>query len=199
MYKNFILKPFRIFSLIAILAVFWSCKSNDVIASDKHAAEINKLQLLMDKDAYYIDIEVVYPLNTVATQQVANALLLSRTGNNASRIDVTGDGHFVQIKTDSVKGNLSFFGERRLSGGHYGSTNGGIVFNGLPKDYQKAINEKKRKLEIKFTTNQEDEISENYEVKIEIFPNNKVNVNIASTFKSFINYSGTLRDDIVFQ
>lgn len=195
MYKKFIFKSFSLFFVLAILTVLWSCKSSDVTSSQKHTADINTLKMLMDKDAYYIDIEVVYPLNTAATQQVANALLLSRTGNNASRIDVSGDGHFVQIKSDSVKGNLSFFGERRLSGGHYGSTNGGIVFNSFPKDYQKTINEKKRKLEIKFTTHQEDEISERYEVKIEIFPNNNVNVNIASTFKTFINYTGTLRDN----
>ncbi|MUU77121.1 DUF4251 domain-containing protein [Winogradskyella endarachnes] len=199
MYKNSLFKPLHLILVLVFTIVLWSCKSNSVSSSKTRLDDINKLQMLMDRDAYYIDIEVVYPLNTLATQQVANALLLSRTGNNASRIDVSGDGHFVQIKSDSVKGNLSFFGERRLSGGHYGGTNGGIVFNGLPKDYLKGINEKKRKLEIKFTTNQEDEISENYEVKIEIFPNNKVNVNIASTFKSFINYSGTLRDDIVFQ
>ncbi|WP_262887133.1 DUF4251 domain-containing protein [Winogradskyella litoriviva] len=195
MLKRLIYKRFNLIFLLTILTVLYSCKANEVATNNKHTSDLNKLQMLIDKDAYYIDIEAVYPMNTAATQQVANALFLSRTGNSASRIDVAGDGHFIHIKSDSVKGNLSFFGERRLSGGHYGSTNGGIVFDGLSKNYEKTINKKKRKLEIKFTTNQKDEISETYEIKIEIFPNNNVNVNIASTFKSFINYTGTLRDD----
>ncbi|WP_299099999.1 DUF4251 domain-containing protein [uncultured Winogradskyella sp.] len=193
MVKKEIVKIFNVFIVLVVLTTMWSCKSSNVDDANKPSDAINTLQKLLEREEYYIDIDVVYPFNTAATQRVANALFLSQTGNNASRIDVTEDGHFIEINTDSVSGNLSFFGERRLSAGNYGGRNSGIVFNGIPEKYVKTINESKKRLDIEFEIKQINEPSETYNVKLELFPNNKVAVNITSTYKTFIKYSGRLR------
>ncbi|WP_407557488.1 DUF4251 domain-containing protein [Winogradskyella sp. 4-2091] len=194
MVKKAIVKKSNLIIFFVVLTTMWSCKSSNVDDAEKPSDAINTLQMLLEREEYYIDIDVVYPFNTAATQRVANALFLSQTGNNASRIDVTGDGHFIEINTDSVSGNLSFFGERRLSAGNYGGRNSGIVFNGIPEKYVKTINESKKRLDIEFEIKQIDEPSETYNVKLELFPNSKVAVNITSTYKTFIKYSGRLRE-----
>ena len=179
--------------LIASLGLLFNCKSNTIAQDKTYSDELAQLQMLLDEETYYIDIEVAFPFTTAATQQVFNELFLSRTGNTASRIDVTGDGHFIEIKNDSVKGDLSFFGERRMNSGPYGSTNTGIGFEGVPENYEKFINKDKRKLEIKFKTNQKDQTSESYDVSLDIYPSRRVEVRIASTFKTFMRYTGTLK------
>ena len=63
----------------------------------------------------------------------------------------------------------------------------------MPTDFEKIINTNKRKLEINFKTNQNGESSESYDVNLVLFPNNRVEVKIASTFKNFISYTGTLK------
>jgi len=195
MIRKLIFKRLRILYCIGMLCILCNCKSSKVTEEQKYTADINYLEMLMEKETYYLDIEVAFPFNTAATQQVANALFLSRTGNSANRVDISGDGHFIEIQTDSVKGDLPFFGERRLNAGNYGGTNSGIAFNGIKKNYQKTINKEKRKIEIKFKTNQNGEPSESYDVSLEIFPNKSAVVNITPNFKTFMRYTGTLKPE----
>jgi len=188
-------KALRFAYFLGMLTLLCQCKSSNLTKAQKQIADMSMLNSLMEQNAYYIDIEAVYPFATAATQRVLNSLFLSRTGNNASRIDVGGEGYFVNVRNDSVKGNLSFFGERRLSGGPYGGQNGGIEFNAIPKDYEKTINEKKKFLEVKFTVSEKEEATETYDVRLQIFPNHTVNVSITSTYKTFMNYKGNLNPD----
>ncbi|RED45294.1 uncharacterized protein DUF4251 [Winogradskyella eximia] len=192
MTKKVIYKRLRLLCCLSVLITLWNCKSKDITASEKYADNLTTLKILQEKEIYNIEIDVAYPFVKAATQQVANTLFLSRTGNTANRIDVRGDGYFINIVKDSVKGDLSFMGERRLSGGTYGM-NRGIAFEGVPKNLEKSIDKKNNKLEIKFSINQNGEPSEKYDVRLLIFPNNKAEVEITSTFKTFMRYSGTLQ------
>ena len=193
MVNKFIYKRLRLLFCLGIISVLWNCKSNDIAVDKKHTTEISTLETLMEKEAYYIDIEVAFPFSTAATTQVVNAILLPNTGNSAGRIDVSGDGNFIEIQKDSSKGSLPFFGERRLSGGPYGSTDGSISFNGIHENYEKTINEGKRKLEIKFKAIHNGESSESYDVNIEIFPSKRVDVRITPTFRTYMRYTGRLK------
>ncbi|WP_178988478.1 DUF4251 domain-containing protein [Winogradskyella schleiferi] len=193
MFKRAIYKRLGLLFCISIIGIFWNCKSSDITDDENYTTDINKLEMLLEKEAYSIDIEAALPFVTASTQQVANALFLSRTGNTASRVYVGGDGHFIEIKNDSVKGDLPFFGERRLSGGPYGGRNGGIAFEGLPENFEKSLNKNKRKLEIKFSISQTGESSERYDVNLEIFPSKNAVVNINSTYKTSMGYTGNLR------
>ncbi|EDP70870.1 hypothetical protein FBALC1_08923 [Flavobacteriales bacterium ALC-1] len=181
----------RLLFCFVIATLLWNCKSSDI--NNTNSTEIASLEALMNNSAYYIDIEVAFPFTTGATTQVLNALLLRNTGNNAGRIDVRGDDNFITITTDSVSGNLSFFGERRLSGGRYSGSDGSIHFEGFPEDFKKTVNKSKRKLEIDFKTQQKEQSSEGLDVNIEVFPNKKVVVKVTSTFRTFMHYSGVLK------
>ncbi|MBF8149503.1 DUF4251 domain-containing protein [Winogradskyella sp. F6397] len=176
---------------IAVLGLLWNCKSTDVTKGESYLSEIHSLEQLMQNDTYYIEVDVAYPFVTAATQQVANAILMPGTGNSASRIDVAGDGHFIEIQADTVKGDLSFFGERRLNGGSYGRANGGIVFEGIPKAYEKTINKENRTLNIEFNISGEG--TENYDINLKIYPNHKAVVDVRSNFRTVMRYDGRLK------
>ncbi|WP_400078807.1 DUF4251 domain-containing protein [Winogradskyella sp. R77965] len=193
MIQNLFHRKLGLIFCIGMLGVLWNCKSNEIAAEKKYTSEISTLETFMEEGAYYVDVEEAFPFNSVATTQVLNSLLLQQTGNNAARIDVSGDGSFIEIQNDSVKGHLPFFGERRLSGGSYGGRGGSIRFEGISKDYEKAINKNKRKLEINFKTNQNEESTESYNVSLEIYPSERVNITIVSAFKTIMRYSGRLK------
>src|SRR5690606_39971153 len=54
-------------------------------------------------------------------------------GNSGQRIDLSGNGNFLEVKGDSVKANLPFFGERQMGGG-YNSEGAGIQFDQVAKN-----------------------------------------------------------------
>lgn len=185
-------KIIRLISLALIFSSFmWSCKTNKIAKNEANATGMVILDSLSAQNDYKIAIEVVYPFTTAATTQVANTLLWG-TGDNANRIDVRGDGNFIKIENDSVKGYLPFFGESRLSAGAYGGTDLAIQFEEPLKAFSKQVNTKKRKLKLEFTAQQKGVDNERYEVTIEIYPNTHVTVNITPVYRTFIRYDGRL-------
>lgn len=193
MFRENIHKGLRVVCIIALLGLFWSCKSSKIDKTEAKAQDMAALQTLLEQDNYYVNIEVAYPFVTAATQRVANALLLRNTGNNANRIDVRGDGNFIKIQNDSISGYLPFFGERRNNSGAYGGRNSAIQFKEALEDLGKQINSEKGKLELKFTVDQT-EGTEHYQILMDIFPNKKVSVNITPTYKTNMRYSGKLTE-----
>lgn len=74
------------------------------------------------------------------------------TGNSAGRIDLTGNGDFIKIVGDSVKGRLAYFGEVRIVRSlHFKDS--GVNFDGVPYCYELRESEKKQFLELKFNIN----------------------------------------------
>jgi len=175
-----------------ILSSFlWSCKTNTVTKNEANARDMAIIDSLYAQSDYNIAIEAVYPFNTAATTQVANALLWG-TGDNANRIDVRGDGNYIKIENDSVDAYLPFFGERRLNAGSLGGINTSIQFNEPLEDLAKEINTQKRKLKLEFTANQKGNDNDRYEITIEIYSNTHVTVNITPVYRTFIRYDGRL-------
>ncbi|WP_299122976.1 DUF4251 domain-containing protein [uncultured Winogradskyella sp.] len=190
---NHTYKRLQVLLCFGLICLVFSCKSNDTAMSSNSTLAFSELETLLEKEDYYIEMESAIPFNTLATTQVINSLMLRNTGNNASRIDLSGDGNFIEIKNDSIKGYLPFFGEQRISSGRYGGTDTAIQFEGLAKDYEKSIIDKKKKLEIEFTTNHKGDNSERYDVRLEIFPNKRVMVSITPTYRTIMRYSGRLK------
>src|SRR5690606_17017194 len=64
-------------------------------------------------------------------------------GNSGQRIDLSGNGNYLEIKGDSVRAFLPFFGERQMGGG-YNSDGAGIQFdqvaNGISFHYDEGKN-----------------------------------------------------------
>jgi hypothetical protein len=180
-------------SLVGILTLFTACKTSKV--DNKISVEdLATLESLEEKNDYYIEINVAYPFMTLATSQTANFLLRNTGGNTANRIEVRGDGNFIEIKNDSVKGYLPFFGERRLNAGAYGGTDTSIQFEEPLNDLSKAINTNKGKLELEFTARQQGDANERYQITLDIFPNKKVTVDIRPIAKTLMRYDGQLTE-----
>ncbi len=180
----------NLFLLIGLLSLLWTCKSAD--KAENRANDLLALEQLSEQKDYRVDVKVAFPFNTFATTQVLNALLIQNAGNNPNRIDVGGDGNFIEIRNDSVKGYLPFFGERRINGGSYGPNEAGIQFEGKLENYTKQVNEKKGKLVLEFSTEQTKNGSDSYDVIIEIYPNENTMVTVTPTYKTYMRYSGTL-------
>jgi len=191
LHKNLIL-----LCLVNILLIFNGCKTNKIDNNKTSATDLSTLESLSEADKYYIEIDVAYPFMTRATAQATN-YLMRNTGNNANRIDVSGDGDFIRIENDSVKGYLPFFGERRLNAGSFGGTDVSIQFEEPLTDLTKVINTNKGKLELEFTARQKGDANERYQIKLDIFPNKKVSVDVRPSAKTLMRYDGRLTEPSV--
>ena len=161
---------------------------------EEEAAELAALETMINDSSFRVNINTVYPFNTAATINAINTILTPRTGNNANRIDVTGDGHFIELHGKThAKGSLPFFGEQRFSGNHYNNIDRSIFFDGEPEKYSMAKHEKKEAWEIKYTIADSNEAIEIYDIQVIIYPNRNVEIHIQSTLKTTIRYTGTLK------
>jgi len=190
------MKPSHLFKLsivVLVLSFFTSCKTNSIAKSELKAKNKVVLDSLYALDDYRVDVEVIYPFNSASTTQVSNRLL-QNTGNNASRIDVRGDGNFIELKNDTITAYLPFFGESRISGGGVGGQSIAIEIEEPLKDLKKTINPKKETLELEFKATQKEGDKDKYQIKIEIFANYKASVNVSPVYRTFIRYDGKLAE-----
>lgn len=185
----------RFFGLLSlsIFLFFSSCKSPQATSVVTSNPETQNLLALMQQQPYTVEVEVAQPFYTAASQSVINSLLIPRTGNTASRIDITGDGHFISVGDGHVKSNLPFFGEQRQGSGHYGTLGNGINMAGEVKDYTIMNHKKKEAIVVKFTSNQSKSSTEHHDVIMTIFPNRHVEVSVVSSHRTTMNYSGVLK------
>jgi hypothetical protein len=193
MVRKFTYRLLHISLYLGLLCLVFACKSADITKSEQKTEVAAQLKTLLEKDVYYIELQTAFPFNTLATTQVLNGLFLQNTGNSASRVELSGEGNFIEISNDSVKGYLPFFGEQRFNAGSYGGRDLAIQFEGVLKDFEKSINTKKKKLEIEFSANHSDDYSERYDVRVELFARKNVIVHITPTNRTFIRYSGIMK------
>jgi hypothetical protein len=107
-------------------------------------------------------------------------------GSNAGRIDLIGNSNYLKVIGDSVSVSLPYFGERQMGGG-YNSSGQGIEFNGIPQKYDTNWNAKKERYEIEMTLKQK---TETFQFNIIVFPSLTTEINVSSTHRFSIRYSG---------
>ncbi len=179
--------------LVGLMMAFTTCKSKEATTNTVETdAKSEALVALLENNAYKIDIHTVYPFNSAATTRVINSILTSTTGNSASRINVQGNGNFIQVQDDTVEGYLPYFGEQRQGGGRYGASDNGILFDNAPEEYKVFRDKKSGMPMITFTTHNKNHRAESYDVNIAVSTNKRVVVNISSTHRSSIRYIGSL-------
>lgn len=179
----------------SILILLSGCKTNKIAKDKTSTKALATLDSLYARDNYLFEIDVAYPFMTAATSQVTNSLMRN-TGNTANRIDVSADNNYIKIENDSVTGYLPFFGERRLNSGTYGSSDVSIQFEEPIKNLTKEINANKGRLELEFRAKQKGNDNEKYEIKINIFPNKNISVDISPLFRTFMRYDGELSENL---
>lgn len=172
--------------IIITLIIFSSCSSSKNVPLTPEQ-KIKLDQLVEDKN-FEINSNWAYPLPSTALNSVANSGLLA-PGNTANRINLIGNTNFLIIKGDSIKAQLPYYGERRIVT-NYNSNNVGIALNGLLKEWKAEFHEQKKLYSLRFQANQG---TENYDIRITIFPNKKTDINVNSTHRNNISYSGTVK------
>ncbi len=126
-----------------------------------------------------------FPLMTQGITSVANSGLLL-PGSSANRIDLMGNTNYFKVQGDSILISLPYFGERQIGGG-YADRDVGIRFEGVPQTYSFEKEEDRIIVEI------------NVKYKVEtlrfnlfLFPSGKADINMNSSHRSSIRYSGSM-------
>lgn len=155
-------------------------------ASQKTYETNTILDDLMLQKKFKIKVQSARPIVSQALSQVASSGLIP-PGSTISRIDLGGDEYFLKIKEDSVFANLAYYGERHIGGGYTNNT--GIDFKGVPENIEITKDEITHNYTIKFSINDK---SENFMVITKVATNLTSTVNITSSHRSRITYSGDL-------
>ncbi|MEY8021808.1 DUF4251 domain-containing protein [Muriicola sp. SD30] len=171
---------------ILMIALISGCGS----LPDKKASEASVVALdeLVAGRSFEIVSTWAFPLMTRGITSVANSGLLL-PGSNANRIDLIGNSNYLRVEGDSVFVSLPYFGERQI-GGRYGDSDVGIKVERIPQEYQVEKDEKKDSYRIEFRI--KDEI-ESLQFFLTLFPSGKADINVNSTHRSSIRYSGTAK------
>ena len=179
----------RCFLIIAIAAFTVSCSVNKIDSKEGFKKISDRFD---SNETIRIDVTSANPLNTYATQTVLNQLMRN-SGDNASRIDLLGDGHYLEFNSNRAVANLPFFGERRQNVGYNSSNDSGINFDEKPEDFKVDILEDRNKIEASFEASQGIEI---FEVDVVIYGNGNAVIYISSSSRTRIEYEGIVVDKI---
>ena len=169
------------------LGLGWGCSSTQSAADIAIKAEqFEAMKALVATKSFTIDVKTAHPLQTQAVTQITNALLRN-TGNNAGRIDVTGN--FIEVMGDSVQAGLSYFGEVRIANS-LDPNDAGINFEGEPLSYEVSDNEKKQTVTVEFDVRGK---TEPFMVIIQLFPNKRAAIFVNSPYRNSIRYDGVVK------
>lgn len=137
--------------------------------TEKAAKDFEKMKNLIDEKVYSFEAE------WATTQQ-------------GQRINLITNPNFMRISKDSADIRLPYFGIGHTSTMAYSSSDGGgIVFNGEIENYEVSVDEKKKKIIIKFLTNSKIE-SANF--LLTVFKSGSSQLSVSSSIRSNITYEG---------
>ncbi|MGS2739903.1 DUF4251 domain-containing protein [Sinomicrobium sp. M5D2P17] len=176
------MKHLHYFTSLLLLVMISSCGATKNNTSDSGA--LTALDSLVKQKQIRIVNNWAYPMATNAMMQVG---ILLGPMNNAQRINLIGNPNYLEIKGDSVKAELPYFGERQMGGG-YNPDGEGIKFDTKISDWEMNYIAKKKLYRIKFKTRKN---SESFNVILEMYPNKRTMLMINSTQRNPISYEGT--------
>lgn len=171
------------------LGLLWSCgstKSTETLVLEKRQFE--ELKEIVATKVYTIAVNTAYPMQTYAVTQITNSLMRN-TGNNAARIDVTGN--YIEVKVDSVEGGLAYFGEVRIAN-TLDPRDSGINFKGEPLSYEVFENIEKQTLNVEFDI--KGNSMELFSVIMQLYPNKRAAIIVNSPYRNSIRYDGKLNE-----
>ncbi len=173
---------------ILLILTIIGCKSSLNSAEQaQQKQQLEQIAVQVNQDDYQIVMNTAYPLATNAVNNVLNGILIPN-GDSASRIDLSDRDDYIELGNKSVKGKLSYYGERRISSG-YGNQDTGIDFNGVPMNFKQSIDFDKGLVRIEYQISNQ---AESFDITIEVFTNRNANVNVSSSHRSNIRYTGVM-------
>lgn len=177
-----------IWILILSLVVIWSCGSTkyDSVGNSREG-QLNELKELLVTKSFKFNAETAHPMQTYAVAQVTNTLLRN-TGNTAGTIFLTGRGDYIKVKGDSIKAELSYFGELRMVSS-IDPRDSGINFEGKALSFTTTEHKKKKSLNFEFDVKTKTDI---YNVIMQIYPSQRANIVVNSSNRTSIRYGGKI-------
>lgn len=177
--------------VIIVLLLLVACKSTDPAAA---LAEAENTRELVDQGDFEIVMQWARPLASSEMAQLARNNLLP-IDSRAGQINLVGTQNFIRKYGDSLSIYLPYFGTRQMTA-NITDTNSAIEFDGIPEDYRVQYNDKKQRSMINFSMKDE---SEKYNVAITVYSNKRVQVNVNSTYRNSIFYTGNLTEEAELQ
>lgn len=177
------MKRFLFFSGLLLLVVF--CSGCGGTKSSLTPQDLANLDKLVNQQEFKIESDWAYPMISSAMMQL-NDLLGPQ--NNMQRISLIGNVNYLEVKGDSVKAYLPYFGERHMGGG-YNNKGEAIQFD------QKATNLKIERIEHKnqyHITFSAKEGAESYTIILQVLANNRTIMIVNSSQRSTIRYEGSI-------
>lgn len=167
--------------LVMLLLILGCGTTNKKIASSINSEALDEMVL---SKHFRIDIEWARPRATTSMNSVLSSGLRP-PGSMVNRINLLGNGNFLEMEGDEVSADLPYFGERQMGGGF--NSNTGIKFEGLPKDLEITKDEEKQRTMINFAIT---ENMESYNVSITLTPKLSGSILITSSQRNSIWYEG---------
>lgn len=112
------------------------------------------------------------------------------TSSQGARVNLMTRANLLKINKDSIDVNLSYFGVLQ-SGSSGMSGQQGVVFNGLMENYSVTVDEKKRKISVKFDTKGR---HDQFQFYLTVFGSGNSSLNVSSPVRSSSKYDGTTKE-----
>jgi hypothetical protein len=161
---------------ISILVLFLS-----LIVTTGYSQEKSKKQLREERK-----IEKEKQIATLVDSKAFVFVGRTALGQGFRSIDLTTNSNYVEFKPDNIKSEMPFFG-RAYSGVAYGSRDGGLNFEGNPKEF--TIEKGKKAYQIKATVKGDTDV---YLLFLSISFGGSATLTINSNNRSVISYNGEI-------
>ena len=124
--------------------------------------------------------------NAIGLANVSGINNLMPMGSNQSNISLIGNSNYFIIDNDSIKMDMPYFGRQDVAK-VYNGNDVGFQFDGKFSKYSQKFDEKKGQYTLNFSLNLK---SENLNATLYLYSNNKARLDVNSSIRSAIFYSG---------
>ncbi len=177
----------KVFLGVLIALISLGCASTK---ENYTAVELKKFNEIVEGKPFSIDSKKAFPRNTAALNSLSTNIFFAN-GSSSNMIDITGHSTIFEFNKDSItKASLPYYGERQFSG-PYNSNNIGIEFHSKITNY-KVSKTKRNHHKIKFSVRDKNSSTESYDVTLIVYKNLKTQMNIYSSHRFPIQYSGEI-------
>lgn len=176
---------------IITLLLLTGCSSSIKTYTEQEQKAYENLQNLIASKSFEIIAHTAKPMMTNALTQVLSANLLP-PGNTPAHISIMGTSNYLRVTGDTIQAQLPFYGEQ-FFGSSIGTNQQGITFNDIPEYYTVTLNDVKHSIDMIFKIRDTYRNNERYEISITLYPNNSCTINLQSTSRSSIQFSGDVK------
>lgn len=175
-----------LFSLTVVLILSNCGSSQSILKASQYKVTVDSL---IENREFKVVNQWALPTMSSSMMELSSSGIMG-PGNTAQRIDLSGNTSFLEIKGDSVRAILPYFGVRQMGGG-YNSDGEGIRFEQVVENISFDYDDAKDRYMIKFRANNG---SESFELILYVFSNKKSSLLVNSSQRDVIRYEGIIRE-----